>query len=207
MLGQAQHGHHLARHGDVEAVLARDTVRRSAQPVGDAAQLPVVHVHAALPCDAPRVDPQGVALLDVVIDHRGQQVVRRADRVHIAGKMQVDVLHRHHLRIAAARRAALDAEHRPQRRLPQRHHGLFPDAAQPVRQPDRGGRFALARRGRRDGGDQDQPTGRSVLLQKRQRQFRLIPPVGRQIVRSDADLLGDLIDPPHPAALRDLDIG
>ena len=37
----------------------------------------------------------------------------------IAGKMKVDILHRHHLRIAAAGRAALNAEDRSQGGLPQ----------------------------------------------------------------------------------------
>ena len=58
------------------------------------------------------VDAQGVALLDVVVQHGGQQVVGRADGVEVAGEVEVDVLHGHYLGIAAAGGAALDAEHR-----------------------------------------------------------------------------------------------
>ena len=46
--GQAENGHDLAGHGDVEAVLPRHAVGLAAQAVHDEAQLAVVHVHAAL---------------------------------------------------------------------------------------------------------------------------------------------------------------
>ena len=63
-----------------------------------------------------------VAVVDVVVDQRGQQVVGERDRGEVAGEVQVDVLHRHDLRVAAAGRAALHAEHRAQRRLAQADH-------------------------------------------------------------------------------------
>jgi hypothetical protein len=49
--------------------------------------------------DAALVDFQLVAPVDVVVDHRRQQVVGRGDGVEIAGEVQVHVLHRHHLRM------------------------------------------------------------------------------------------------------------
>ena len=59
----------------------------------------------------------------VRVEHRGEQVVRGADRVDVAGEVEVHVLHRHDLRVAAAGRAALDPEHRAERRLAQAEHG------------------------------------------------------------------------------------
>ena len=76
----------------------------------------------------PGIDAQRVALLDVVIQHGGKQVVRRADGVEITGEMQVDILNGHHLRVAAAGRAALYAEHGAQAWLAQRHGNVFTDA-------------------------------------------------------------------------------
>ena len=76
------------------------------------AQRAVVHVEHAAPGDAARVDVERVAPIDVVVDHRRQQIVRRRDRVEIAGEVKVDVLHRHDLGITAARRAAFHAEDR-----------------------------------------------------------------------------------------------
>ena len=58
------------------------------------------------------VDAQCIALLDVVVDEGAQQVVGGGDGVHIAGEVEVDVLHGDNLGIAAAGSTALDAEYR-----------------------------------------------------------------------------------------------
>ena len=50
----------------------------------------------------------------MVVQNSAQQVVGSGDGVHIAGEVQVDVLHRNDLCIAAAGSAALDAEYRTQ---------------------------------------------------------------------------------------------
>ena len=63
------------------------------------------------------VEAQLVALVQVVVDHRGEQVVRRRDGVEVAGEVQVELLHRQDLAVAAAGGAALDAERRAHRRL------------------------------------------------------------------------------------------
>jgi hypothetical protein len=47
-------------------------------------------------------------------DEGGGEIVGRADRVDVAGQVEVEVLHRDHLAVAAAGRAALDAEDRPE---------------------------------------------------------------------------------------------
>ena len=120
------------------------------------AQRAVVHVEAAAPGDAARVDAELVAPIDVVVDHRGQQIVGGADGVEIAGEMQVDLVHRHDLRIAAAGRAALHAEAGAQARLAQADHRLLADAVQRVAQADGGGGLAFAGRRRVDRGDQDE---------------------------------------------------
>ena len=57
------------------------------------AELAVVHIDSALPHDLAGVDAEHIALLDVVIEHGGEQVVRRADGVEVAGEVQVDILH------------------------------------------------------------------------------------------------------------------
>ena len=50
----------------------------------------------------------------MVVDYSAEQVVCGSNRVHIAGEVQVDILHGHNLRIPAAGRTALDAEYRAQ---------------------------------------------------------------------------------------------
>ena len=104
ILRKAEDRHDLARDRDDEAVLARDAVDLAAEADDDVAQRAVVHVDAALHKDAALVDAERVALLHVVVQHRAEQIVRRGDRVHVAREVQVDVLHRQDLRVAAAGR-------------------------------------------------------------------------------------------------------
>ena len=113
----ARHGddrHHLRCGGDVEAGLARVAVRAPAEAERDVPQRPVVDVDAAPPADRERIDPERVAVQDVRLEHRGEQVVRGADRVDVAGEVEVQILHRHDLRVATSRGAALDPEDRPE---------------------------------------------------------------------------------------------
>ena len=131
-------------------------VAGAAERTDDVAQRAVVHVDDALPLDAPDVDVELVAVMDVVVDHRGEQVVGERDGREVAGEVEVDVLHRHDLRVAAAGGAALHAEHRPETRLAQADDRLLADPVQRVAQPDGRRRLALARRRRADRGDEDQ---------------------------------------------------
>ena len=208
-LREAEHRHDLACNGDIEPVLARASVRPAAKPVHNVPQLPVVHIDAALPCDLLRVDPEGVALLYVVVEHRREQVVRRADGVKVAGKVEVYILHRDDLGIPAAGRAALDAKHRPERRLAQRGHGVFPAAPQRVRETDGGRGLALARGRRRDGRNENELSVRrgGLFAQQVKGDLRLV-----FAVRLDAGLVnpcggGDLENILQSAFVRDFDIG
>ena len=148
--------HHLGGGRDVEAGLADVAVRAPAEADHDAAQRAVVHVHAAPPGDGERVDAELVAVQEVRLEHRRQEVVRGADRVDVAREVEVEVLHRHDLRVAAAGRAALDPEHRAERRLAQAEHRPLADLAQALRERDGGRRLALAGLRRRDRGDADE---------------------------------------------------
>ena len=208
-LRKTEHRHDLACNGDIEPVLARTSVRPAAKPVHNVPQLPVVHVNAALPCDLLRVDPEGVPLLYVVVEHRREQVVRRADGVKIAGKVEVYILHRDDLGIPAAGRAALDAEHRSERRLAQRGHGVFSAAPQRVRETDGCRGLALARGRRRDGRNENELSVRrgGLFAQQVKGDLRLV-----FAVRLDAGFVnarggGDLENILQSAFVRDFDIG
>jgi hypothetical protein len=149
ILRDGEDGHHLGRRRDVEAGLARVAVGASAEADRDLAQRPVVHVERAPPADAELVDLVLVAVQDRRVEHRGEQVVGGADRVDVAGEVEVEVLHRHDLRHAAAGGAALDAEHRAERRLAQASHRALADRAHALGEPDERRRLALARLRRR----------------------------------------------------------
>ena len=74
----------------------------------------------------------------------------------ITGEMQVHILHRNDLRVAATGRAALHPETWPERCLADTDRCLLADGVQPVDQPDCCGGFAFTGRGRVDGCDKDQ---------------------------------------------------
>ena len=173
-------------------------------------QRAVVHVDRAAPADAARIDAELVAPIDVVVDHRREQIVGGADRVKVAGEMEVDVLHRHDLRIAAAGRAALHAEAGPEARLAQTQDRLLADVVERVAEPDRRRRLAFAGRCRGDRGDEDQLAVRPVAKRADviERDLRLVSAIGRdRFVRNTELFLGDLDDRPHRRGLRDLDVG
>ena len=156
IFGQAQHRHDLGGHGDVEAVLARHAMGLTAQTDHDIAQGPVVHVHGPPPDDPPRIDSQPVPLLEMIVERRRQQGMRGGNRVEIAGKMQIDVFHRHDLGIAAARRAALDSHAGAERRLTQHDDRFLAQFDEGLRHANGCSGLAFARRRRRDGRDQNQ---------------------------------------------------
>ena len=82
---------------------------RAPEAAHDVAERSVVDVEHASPGDAVRVDAQRVAVVDVVVDHGGQEVVGRRHGVQVAGEVQVEGLERDHLAVAATGRPALDA--------------------------------------------------------------------------------------------------
>ena len=205
--GQAQHRHDLAGYRDFKAVLPRNALHLAAQAADDVPQLPVVHVHSPLPGDLLYVDAQGVALLDVVVQHRRQQIVGRADGVEIPGEMEVNILHGDHLGIAASGRAPLDAEHRPQGRLPQRHVGPLAQPPQAVGQPHGGGRFSLSGGGGGDGSDQNQlAVGGVRLRQKPVIELRLIPAIQLQVCFVHTGLGGNVHDGARGMLLCNFDV-
>ena len=173
------------------------------------AELPVVHVHGPLPGDLLGVDAQAVPLLDVVVQHGRQQVVGRADGVEVAGEVEVDVLHGHHLGVAAPGRASLDAEDGAQTGLPEGHHGVPAQPAEAVRKAHAGGGLPLPGGGGGDGGDQDQlPVGPvRKVPQQGEVDLRLVAAVQLQIFLVDAGESGDVRDLPLFAGLGDLDVG
>ncbi len=155
------------------------------------AQRAVVQVDAAAPEDAARVDAQGVALLQVVVDQGGEQVVGRGDGVEVAVEMQVDVLPGLDPRKAAAGGAALHAEDRAERRLAQGQRDLFADVLQSLRKADRGDGFAFAGVGRGDRRDQHQLAARAFAFEGGEADLGFGVAVGDEVGLGDAELLGD----------------
>ena len=195
---QRQNRHHFARYRNIEARFANHAALRfSAQPHDDLSQRPVVHVQHPLPGDRIRVDIQHVSAHQLVVDHRRQLVIRGGHGVNVARQVQIERLHRHNLRVSAARRAALDAERRPLRWLAQRHDSLFAQVLHRLTQPHRRRRFALAERRRRDRRHDDVLGSRAVfqLVERAQPQLGDIrAAIGIEIVGCQTHLRGDFLN-------------
>ena len=172
-------------------------------PDGDIAQRPVVHVEAAAEINFFGVNVQLVAAEDMVIEHGAEQVVRRRDGVQIARKVQVDLLHGHHLCVAAARGAPFYAEHGAERRLAEGQTDLFALPRHAVGKADGNGRLALARRGGIDRRYEDEF---ALLFGMFGADFGFIFAVTLDIFLRKSELGGDLADILHFAVFCDFDV-
>ena len=206
---EAEDRHNLRGHDDVEAVLTRVAIGRTPQADDDVAQRAVVHVHDALPRDATHIDAEGVAMVDVVVHERCEEVVGQPDGTEVTGEVEVDVLHGHHLGVSAACGPALHAEDRPEGGLAQADHRVLADAAQAIAEADRRGRLAFAGWCRTDGGHEDEvragPLGERV--EPGIGHLGLVVAVGFQGLLRDAEGGGHLGDGFHLRGLSDLDVG
>jgi hypothetical protein len=140
--------HDLRRDRDIEPGFPHDTVGIAAETGGYLAQRAVVHVDDTPPGNPPRVDIEFVVPVHVIVDQCSQQIVRGADRVEVAGEVQIDIGHRDDLRITAAGRTALHSETRTQARLAQADRGVPADEVHCVAETYGRGRLALAGGGR-----------------------------------------------------------
>ena len=143
----------------------------------------------------------------MVVDHGSQQVVRRADRVEIAREVKVDVLHRNHLCVAAAGRAAFDSEDRAERRLTKSDHHVLVKPLHRVREADRCRRLAFARRSRVDRRDENQFAVRTLdVLQDIVVYLRLVLAVLLKVFVVDPGCFRDLRDRKHRGFLSDFNV-
>ena len=145
----------------------------------------------------------------MVVEHGAEQVVRRGDGVHIAGEVQVDVLHRDNLCVAAAGCAALDAEYRAEGRLAQGDHGLLAHLCERFAQTYGRGGLALAGRSRVDGGDEHELAVRICggLVPHVCGELRLVLAVKLKILCVKAGCGRDFGDRAHLAALCNFNVG
>jgi hypothetical protein len=196
---KAENGHDLRGDRDVEPGLAGIAIGDAAQRADDLAQRPIVHVEHPPPGDAARVDAELVPPIDVVVDHRREEIVGGGDGVEISGKVQVDIVHRHDLGVAAAGSAPLHAEARTKRGLAEADDGTLADAVETIAQADRGGGLALAGGCRGDGGDEDQLAVGAVLqgLDVVQADLGFGMTIGNEVLGPYAETLADVLDRPH----------
>ena len=206
---KTEDGHHLRGHGDVKTALVRHAVPWPPQTDRHLPHGSIVHVHHTPPHDPSHVDSQLVAVVDVVVETGGQEIVGQFDGVNVAGEVEVDVLHGDDLGIAAAGGATLHPKAGAHRWFPKARHRLLADSPQGVGQPDAGRCLSLARRRRGNGRDEYQLARRRVLetAEQVERNLGLVFAVEFQIVVRNPQFSGNFCNREHPRLAGDFDVG
>ena len=134
--------------------------------------------------------------------------MRGADGVKVSGKVEVDLLHRHDLRVAAPCRASFRPEARAEGRLANGHDGALAELPERVGKSDGRRGLPLARGSRRHGGDKDQrPVGLSAEPGDGvQADLGLVGAVRLDVGGVQPQIFRDLGDRPEPRGARNLDI-
>ena len=96
------------------------------------------------------VEAESVALVEVVVEHRREQVVGGGDGMEVAGEVEVELLHRYDLAVAATGRPALDAEGGAHAGLAQGKDRRLADVLHRLAEADCRGGLAFAERSRSD---------------------------------------------------------
>src|SRR3954453_1466837 len=130
--------------------------------------------------------------------------------MHVAGQVEVKVLHRDHLAVAAARGAALDPEYGTERRLADRDGGRAADPTEALREPDGRRGLAFAERRRRHRGHDHVLPARALPLgtvDRLEPDLRLRGPVLLDLVVVKTELARDFDDRSRRDRASDLEIG
>ena len=106
--------HDFRCNDDVEAVFTRIPVAGAAECDRDISKGSVVHIDHTPPCHPAHIDTERIAVVNVIVDQRSEQIVSETDRVEIPGEVEVDVFHRDYLGVPSAGCATLHAEDRTQ---------------------------------------------------------------------------------------------
>jgi hypothetical protein len=82
--------------------------------------------------------------MNVVVDERGQQIVRSANGMKVTSEMKIDIFHRHNLGIAAASSTAFHPKAGSKAGLAQANDCLLADPIESITESNGGCGFALA---------------------------------------------------------------
>ena len=127
--------------------------------------------------------------------------------MEVAREMEIDLVHGDDLGVATARGAPFHAEDRPEARLADADHHFLAEPAQGLTYPDGDRALALARGGRVDPGDEDEPARGLPLGDGLGGDLGLVAAVGKNLIGAEADLSRHLGDRAQLGGLRDGDVG
>ena len=145
----------------------------------------------------------------MIVQNRTEEIIGSGHGVNIAGKVEVDVLHRDYLRVAAAGSTAFDAEYRTQRRLTQSEHSLLADLRHCLTKTHAHRSLALPSRGGVDGSHENElavGTAGSFCIEFFCH-LCLVVSIGFEVLGFNAKTCGNFSDGLHLGSLSNFDIG
>ena len=110
------------------------------------AQSTIIHIEYALPRDATHIDIECVAVVDMIIEQCGKQVVCDTNRMQVAIEVQVDVFHWNHLRVTTTSCPTFHSKDGTQRRFAQTNDSVLTNLLKCITEANSGCRFALTSR-------------------------------------------------------------
>ena len=169
---------------------------------------PVVHIDGSGPNLLSAIDARDVAVKEMSVQHRGDEVVGRGDRREVSGEEKVDVLHRQHLAVSAPACAAFHPENGSQSGLTGCRDGRYASLCECLRKTDRGGGLSFSVGSRRGGSDKNELALGPALepLNPFPGELALESSKRLEIVVTELRGRGDLADRAQSGFLGDLEI-
>ena len=122
----------------------------------------------------------------VVVDESRDGVIGGGDGVEVSGEVEIDLIHRQHLRVATTGGTALNAKDRSEGGLAKSDDRLLADLIHPEGESDGDGSLADTGLGGRDRGDEDQVSGTMLLLlEDIQADLAHIVTIGKEVLLRD----------------------
>ena len=128
---QTKDCHDFGSRRNVEGRFTGNAVRLTSQTGYDVTQAAVVHVHHTVPQDLFHGEALILVLVHVVVQQCCNHVMCRCDGMEVAGKMQVDLVHRKNLGVTSSCRSTLHSETRAQRRFTEGTYRVLAYLVQP----------------------------------------------------------------------------
>ena len=102
ILRQTENCHDFGCHRNYKMIFSYHSVHFVSKTYYDVAEHPVIHIQTSFPHNLPRINSEGISLLNVVIQHCSQQIIGRCNRMKISCKMKVQFIHGNYLSISAS---------------------------------------------------------------------------------------------------------
>jgi hypothetical protein len=132
--------------------------------------------------------------MKVVVQHGREKVVRRCDRMEVAGEVQVDFIHRHNLRVPTPCGTTLHTEDRAEAWLADADYHLLAQPTERLTDADGHRALPLASWSGVDAGDEHQPTFGPAPRDRLGAYLGLVPAVRENLLRTESHLSGNVRD-------------